>query len=199
MPRTDLIARLQEVLTDPSGPSSDFDLNPELRPFAKRKLRPAAVLIAVRHAKQGPEVVLTRRSARLRHHPGQIAFPGGKMDAGDADAVAAATREAWEEIGLPSNALRQMGTLPAHETTTGFTITPVVAEVTSPVTWRPEADEVDEVFQVPLTHVLDRDRFVIETRLWRGRQRRYYAVPYGPYYIWGATARILRALAERVA
>ncbi|MEM9523409.1 MAG: CoA pyrophosphatase [Pseudomonadota bacterium] len=199
MPRADLIARLQDALTDPAGPSSDFDLNPEFRPLENRELRPAAVLIAVRHAQRGPEVVLTRRSAHLRHHPGQIAFPGGKVDAGDADAVAAATREAWEEIGLPPSALRQMGTLPAHETTTGFTITPVVAEVTASVEWRPEAGEVDEVFQAPLTHVLDRDRFVIKTRLWRGRRHRYYAVPYGRYYIWGATARILRALAERVA
>jgi 8-oxo-dGTP pyrophosphatase MutT (NUDIX family) len=144
-------------------------------------------------------VILTKRSSRLKHHPGQIAFPGGKVDDTDAGPVEAALREAREEIGLPAGSVDILGTWSAHETVTGFLMTPVFGIVRDDFRPIPEAGEVDEVFSVPLGHVADPARFRIEGRLWRGQFRRYYVVPYGPYYIWGATARILRALADRMA
>lgn len=190
-----LRARLALALAQVGRPSSDFDLNPPAVLSPGRRLRPAAVLVAV---SVSGEVTLTKRSSALKHHPGQVAFPGGKVDAGDAGPVDAALREAREEIGLPLDIVEVLGTMPSHETVTGFEVTPVVALVHRPFDPVPEAGEVAEVFRVPLAHVTDVSRFSIQSRLWRGQDRRYYTVPWGPYYIWGATARILRALAERM-
>lgn len=191
----DEIARLKDALARPAGESSDFDLNPVLLPDT-RILRAAAVLIAVWLRPDGARLILTKRSSHLKHHPGQIAFPGGKVDAGDSGPEAAALREAWEEIGLPPDRVEVLGRLPAHETVTNYMITPILGLVRDDFSPILEAGEVDEVFTVPLAHVLDRENFVIEGRVWKGQPRRYFAVPYGPYYIWGATARILRNLAE---
>ncbi len=197
--RSDSLGAVRHALTRPGRETSDYDLNPGTVLLEGRVLRPAAVLVALIPGPGGLEVILTKRSSRLQHHPGQIAFPGGKVDDGDSGPVAAALREAQEEIGLPVGAVEILGTWSAHETVTGFLVTPVfglVREAFDPV---PEAGEVDEVFSVPLAQVTDPARFRVEGRHWRGVRRRYYAVPYGPYYIWGATARILRALADRMA
>ena len=193
-----LSARLAAAVAAPGRPSSDYDLNPDVALPPGRRLIPAAVLVGVVDGPGVPQVVLTKRSPRLRHHPGQIAFPGGKVDPGDAGPVAAALREASEEAGLAPELADVVGTLPAHETVTGFTVTPVLARIDPAFRPVPEAGEVDEVFAVPLAHVLESGRYRVESRLWRGQRRRYFVVPYGPYYIWGATARILRALADRM-
>lgn len=194
----DTASRLKAALDRPAKPSSDFDLNSDVVLPAGRVLRPAGVLIAVAETQSGPMVYLTKRSSALKHHPGQIAFPGGKQDDGDADVVAAALREADEEIGLPPTHVQVLGTMPAHETVTSFSVTPVLALVTNPFIPVSEPGEVAEVFCAPLDHVTDPKQFKIQSRRWRGQQRHYYTVPFGPYYIWGATARILRGLADRM-
>ena len=195
MTGVDPIARLHGAMRGPLAPSSDFDLNPSFRPPADTPLRPAGVLILADPS--AGTVYLTKRASTLKHHPGQIAFPGGKVDPqDDGQPTAAALREANEEIGLPPDAATVLGTLSAHQTITGFLVTPVLALLNGPFTPRPEAGEVAEVFTVPLAHVLDPANFLVQSRLWRGTRRYYYTVPYGPYYIWGATARMLRVLAE---
>lgn len=176
--------------------SSDYDLNPETVLPEGRILRPAGVLVPILVNQGRANLILTKRSSSLKHHPGQIAFPGGKQDDGDADVVAAALREAQEEIALVPGNVSVLGILPSHETVTGFAVTPVVAQVIAPFDPVAEAGEVAEVFQVPLVHVMSPALYSVQARRWRGTWRRYYTVPYGPYYIWGATARILRALAD---
>lgn len=195
---SDILDRVRRALEQPGRPSSDFDLNTHVSLPPDRKLRPAAVLVAITPGRDGYRLILTKRSSALKHHPGQIAFPGGKQDDTDADLLATAMREAEEEIGLPPSQVEVLGTLPSHETVTGFNVTPVLAYVDQPFVEKPEPGEVDEVFQVPLDHVLNLDKYIIEGRRWRGQTRRYYAVPFGPYYIWGATARMLRAWTDQM-
>lgn len=195
---SDLIADIRRALGEVGEPSSDFDLNPDVTLPAGRKLRPAGVLAPIIMRDGVAELILTKRSSALKHHPGQIAFPGGKQDDNDADVTAAALREAREEIGLPTEIVEVLGTLPIHETVTGFSVTPVIALVREQFDVRPEPGEVEEVFRVPLAHVLNADNFSVQSRRWRGQRRHFFTVPYGPYYIWGATARMLRAWTDRM-
>lgn len=193
MQNLDLETMLCRALENVRQASSDFDLNPEYRPAEGRVLKPAAVLIAVT---QDAQLILTKRSAQLKNHPGQIAFAGGCRDDTDRDLAHTALREAHEEIGLDPASAKVLGSLPSHETVTNYAVTPIVAIVPSGLTFTPEVGEVAEVFTVPLSHVLAVANYRIEGRHWLGQRRHYYTVPYGPYYIWGATARMLRGLAE---
>ncbi len=190
--------RVRRAMSLTSGASTDYDLNPDVTLPPGRVLRPAGVLVPLIEHHGQLRLILTKRSSHLKHHPGQIAFPGGKVDEGDADVVATALREAQEEIGLPPENVQVIGTLPTHETVTSFNMTPVVGLIRDVFDPIPEPGEVDEVFSVPLTHVLETQRFSVQSRRWRGQRRYYYTVPFGPYYIWGATARILRAFADRM-
>lgn len=195
---SDPVAHIRAALAKTGGETSDFDLNPDTVLPEGRPLRAAGVLAPIIEREGRLQLILTKRSSALKHHPGQIAFPGGKQDKGDADAVAAALREAEEEIGLPRHQVEVLGTMPTHETVTGFNVTPVIAFVRDTFQIIPEPGEVEEVFTVPLDHVMDPANYLIESRRWRGARRYYFTVPYGPYYIWGATARMLRAWAERM-
>ena len=176
--------------------SSDFDLNSGAERSDNRVLRSAAVLIAVQKIAGMPHVILTQRASTLKHHAGQVSFPGGKRDDVDDSLEKTALREAHEEIGLLPENVKVLGRMPTHETVTGFSVTPVLGLVRDRFSPSLDANEVAEIFTCPLDHVTNRGHFSIQGRRWCGQQRRYYTVPYGPYYIWGATARILRALAE---
>lgn len=191
----DLAKDLTAAIGSVHQASSDFDLNPPMDLPKNRVLRPAAVLIAVQQIAEVPHVILTQRASTLKHHAGQVAFPGGKRDESDENIEHTALREADEEIGLRPENVQIIGQMPTHETVTGFSITPVIGLVRDCFVPILDQNEVAEIFTCPLNHVTDRNRYLIQSRRWGGQPRHYYTVPYGPYYIWGATARILRALA----
>lgn len=161
-------------------------------------LRAAAVLVPV--TDDGPEarVILTRRTAALRRHSGQVAFPGGSIDPGDASVEAAAMREAFEEISLQPSFVEPVGRLPDYLTTTGFLITPILALVRAGYTVAANPAEVDAVFEPPLSFLMDPRNHVRESRVWEGRQRHYYTMPWEGHFIWGVTAGIIRTLYERL-
>lgn len=161
---------------------------------AEKTHKPAAVLVPlVLHGEQ-PSVLLTRRADHLHHHPGQISFPGGRVEVGDVTPADTALRETREEIGLAANHVELLGMLPDYYTGTGFRITPVVGLVRPPFTLSLDAFEVAEVFEVPLRHFLDPANHHRHSRELEGRLRDFYAMPYGDYYIWGATAGMLMSL-----
>ena len=173
----------------------DHDLNPELYdPSAP--LRDAAVLVPIIDRPREPTVLLTRRSHELPDHPGQISFPGGGVDPGDADAEAAALREAREEVGLAPERVTLVGRLDTYVVRTGFSVVPVVGLLHPPFDLRPEAGEVAEIFEVPLAFFLDPGNRELHSRVFRGAERFFYAYPFGDYYIWGATAGMLSNLSE---
>jgi len=159
---------------------------------------PAAVLIALLPAEDGPRILLTRRTDHLEHHAGQIALPGGRIEPEDPDPVAAALREAREEIGLDPRRVEILGEIAAYRTRTGFSIHPVVGWVEPPASFRPDPFEVAELFDVPLAHVLDPANHRRDAVERDGRRREFWVVPYENRYIWGATAGILVNLARLV-
>ena len=199
MTPNDLKNALRRAAQTPARPSSDYDLNPDFQLPEGRVLRDAAVLIAFQKRPGGIDLLLTKRASTMKHHPGQIAFPGGKQDPGDRTLVDCALRESAEEVGLASDQIKVLGELRDHETVTGFRVRPVLGWISDTFDPVPEEGEVDEAFFIPADHVLNPACFQVQSRYWRRQRRHYYTVPYGPYYIWGATARMLRALADQVA
>ncbi len=169
----------------------------DARPPA-RPLTPAAVLVPLVERPEGLSVLLTERAAHLTNHAGQVCFPGGRLEPGDADAVAAALRETEEEIGLPRAAVELIGRLDAYVTVTGFHVTPIVGVTAAPLSLVPDPFEVADVFEVPLAFVLDPANRRCQRRVVDGRLRVTYALPYGSRYIWGATAGMLVNLCERL-
>lgn len=176
---------------------SDYDLNPAVRPDPARHLRPAAVLIPV-VARSEPTVLFTQRSESLPRHPGQVSFPGGGAHAEDASLVATALREMEEETGIDPDFVTVAGFLGAYETVTGYAVLPVVGLLREGFSLRLCAEEVDEVFEVPLAFLIDPANLQEHSREWKGSARRFYAFQYETHYIWGATAAILTDLAGRL-
>jgi len=156
--------------------------------------KPAAVLVPLVNRPLGLQVLLTQRSADLPDHPGQISFPGGRVEPADASSAAAALREATEEIGLPPDRVSVLGHLSDYETVTGYRVTPVVGWVEPPFDVRPDPAEVADVFEVPLAFLLEPSNQQRHFRMVGDRRRDYYAIPYGERYIWGATAAMLLIL-----
>ncbi len=163
----------------------------------EQPVRPAAVLIPVVDHKE-PTVLLTQRSPNLSEHAGQIAFPGGKIDATDASPCDAAVREAWEEVGLDGSFIDPIGYLGVYGTGFGFRILPTVARVRPGFKLTINHSEVVDAFEVPLSFLMNPANHQIHSKDFRGMERSYYAMPYAERYIWGATAGILRVLYERI-
>ncbi len=189
-----------ERLSDPVAkfPVGDHQLSPEIATFtASQPPRHAAVLVPV-VARDQLTVLLTQRSHELPDHAGQVAFPGGKIDPADPDPLAAALREAEEEIGLAPRFAAPLGYLDAYLSGTGFRIVPVVALIEPGFALALNPSEVADAFEVPLAFLMAPENHARHSREWRGQQRTYYAMPFGERYIWGATAGILRNLYERL-
>ena len=178
------------VLQPPLG--SDFSLS-GVMPLPE-VWRPAAVLVPLVRREPGLTVLLTQRTEDMPSHAGQIAFPGGRRQAEDPDEIATALRETEEEVGLTRDFIEVIGSMDHYRTGTGYEITPIVGIVTPGFTARADPREVADVFEVPLDHFLDERNHRIDSRVWQGRERRYYAMPYGERYIWGATAGMLKNL-----
>ena len=187
-------------LFDPNVPVTrgDLDLDPAVWERAGvAATKPAAVLVPVVDRPE-PAVILTMRTAELPSHAGQIAFPGGKIDQGDQGPLAAALREAQEEVGLDPGLVEPLGYLDLYLTFSGFRILPVVARVSPGYKLTLNASEVADAFEVPLDFLMGPENHQRHSRDWKGIQRHYYAMPYQERYIWGVTAGILRNLYERV-
>ena len=176
------------------------DLMTDARFAIAERTADAAVLIAVTdrpEAQGGPGVILTQRPTTLRDHPGQVAFPGGKLDPGE-DAIEAALREAWEELAMPPDQVRVIGSTDRYQTGTGFDITPVLSTIPPDLAFRPNPDEVESWFECPLSVLMDRANWRESSVIWRGAERRFLEMDWQGYRIWGVTAAICVNLGRRL-
>jgi 8-oxo-dGTP pyrophosphatase MutT (NUDIX family) len=160
-------------------------------------LTPAAVLVAVVDH-PSPTVILTERPKTMRKHPGQISFPGGRIDPGDDGPIAAALREAEEEIALPREAVDVIGAADLYRTVTGFEVTPIVGVVPPGLRLEPQPGEVAAMFEAPLHFLLDPRHQIVRTAMWQGHERRYYEIEWEGRRIWGATAAMIVNLSRRL-
>lgn len=189
-----LAARLAAALTASAGPPALTGDDIACAPASVD----AAVLIAITDRAE-PGVILTRRTDTLRRHAGQVAFPGGRVDPEDADAVAAALREAHEEVAMPPQAVTVVGSTDRFRTGTGYDIVPVIGVVPPDLPLVPAEAEVAAMFEVPLAFLLDPANHRATSAEWQGRTRRFYEIPWPEHRIWGATAGIIVNLSRRLA
>ena len=191
----DLIKRRVPLPVDGQALASvmgDTQLNPDWELGADpANQKQASVLIPIVDRDPEPNILLTKRTKHLPAHPGQISFPGGRREAGDRDDLATALREAKEEVGIESDLIDIIGQLDTYRTVTDFAISPFVGVVQADFELKIDEREVETVFELPLTYLLDPRHHKIESRLWKGRKRFFYTMPYEGYYIWGATAAML--------
>lgn len=190
--------RVKQALRDWNETTSDLDLMNSAEILNSDPPSSASVLIPIITRAGAANVILTRRTTTVKHHAGQISFPGGRMEEQDRDPEATALREAHEEIGLDPFNVEVLGKGPLHETATGFLIAPIVGRVISDFIPVLQKEEVDEVFEVPLEFLAELGNYRIESREWRGARRYFYVIEFRGYHVWGATARILFGLAERL-
>ncbi|MDH5747682.1 MAG: CoA pyrophosphatase [Rhodospirillales bacterium] len=188
-----IVARLAQRTEAPESARGDYDLNPELVPSGG-PLTPAAVLVPLVDRAEGMTVLFTQRTDHLEHHPGQISFPGGHVEEADGAPEAAALRETEEETGIAPHFVNVIGRLDEYVTRTGFSVIPVVGVLTPDFSLDPDPFEVSEVFEVPLDFFLDAANHQRHCRVLNGKDRHFYAMPYGDYFIWGATAGMLKNL-----
>jgi 8-oxo-dGTP pyrophosphatase MutT (NUDIX family) len=168
----------------------DYDLNPDLRPNPARELAQAAVLLPI-ILRAAPTILFTKRNPNLARHAGQVSFPGGRADPGDVSLVQTALRETHEETGIESAFVTIAGFLDPYETGTGYAILPVVGALKLGFSLVPNADEVDDVFEVPLAFLMDSANRERQSMEWQGHKRDFWAFNYGGHYIWGATAAMV--------
>ena len=189
------------VALAPLGERSDFDLNPDVKAarLGLHEQHRAAVLCGLRERDGRLHVILTHRAGHLRRHAGQVAFPGGRVDPTDETPRHAALREAEEEIGLPPAQVHVLGRLDEYLTSTGYRVTPFVGIVAPGFEPRPDPSEVDRVFEPPLDFLMDPANRQRHHHDRNGYRRYYYAIPWQGNYIWGATAGMLKGLADRLA
>ncbi|MFL5252613.1 MAG: CoA pyrophosphatase [Rhodopila sp.] len=191
----ELRARLIEVAAQP--PDAGAEHGDDVFAALQRPLVPAAVLVPV-VLSETPGVLLTKRTPHLKAHAGQVSFPGGRIDPEDGGPEDAALREAWEEIGLHSGSVEILGRLADYATGTGYRITPILSVIPPGISYQPSEDEVEEVFELPVTVLLDSDAPRRQRQHVRGGWREYWVWPHPDHYIWGATAAILVHLAQRL-
>jgi 8-oxo-dGTP pyrophosphatase MutT (NUDIX family) len=176
----------------------DFELNPGISTKPGTSLKPAAVLVPIIAKPSHASVLLTQRSKDLPSHAGQVSFPGGKIDAGDKTLLDTALRETEEEVGLARDFVEVLGFLDPYETGTGYRILPVVGLVKPGFTLKAEPGEVDDIFEVPLAHLMSPDNHQVHAQTFSGVERRFHAMSYQDRFIWGATAGILKNLYNRL-
>lgn len=193
-----IAAALHPLSNAPAGEGWNHEEIVDLLPEG-RGLVEAAVLVGLVHREPGTQVLLTRRTDALRNHAGQVSFPGGRVEDTDADAVAAAMRETFEEVGIAPVQISPLGYLDAFTTVTGFRVLPVVATISSHYVARPDPNEVADVFEVPLDFLLDPGNLASLSLEHRGRPRQVWEYRYPDQRIWGVTAAILLNLRERLA
>lgn len=192
---TSLLTRMTRIFEEGHGKPLEGLLSDEK--FASGKTTPAAVLIAVTDRPE-PGAILTRRTDSMRSHPGQVAFPGGRLDAGE-DAIAAALREAHEELAMHPSQVQIIGASDPYVTGTGYTVTPVLAVTLPDLPLVANPAEVDSWFEVPLHVLFDRRNYRPNTVFWKGADRTYYEMEWDGYRIWGVTAAIIANLSRRMA
>lgn len=195
------LQHLQAALHPLHAPPQSAGWNRQIAAFLTPPLREAAVLVGLVQRDADWQMILTRRTEHLRHHAGEVSFPGGAVEAADADAVAAALRETREEIGIPASAIHPLGFLDPLMTISGFRVLPVVAQIAPDYHAVPEPEEVAEIFEWPLSFILAKDSLFHTTRQWQGQQLHVAELrpwPGRPHRVWGATAMIVENLRKRL-
>lgn len=201
--RDDFLARVENRLAPPAAQlgrvtRTDFDLNPEFRPKPLPDLRPAAVLVGLQDRGDDFGVLFTERPTTMPTHAGQVAFPGGKIDAADKSAADAALREAEEEVGVPRAQVRLIGQADPYETATGYLVSLFIGLLPPQFEPTPDPHEVAGVFETPLSFLMQPENHERHEKEWGGKLRSYYAMPHNGKYIWGATAGMIKALYDRL-